>query len=639
MHISRFGIVFFFTCFSLVDGKACDEQLYVQSNWFKSLVYCSYLSDSVGLLACLNTTPWGTGSIPTLGANLVSVMTAGDSCAIDCIKPFVDSVHALITNSNFKSNCGAAWGSNSPVSLNSQSCMVVMNDILNQFNRCASNGYDIRTGLTSTRCLYEDFISILRDFTPYSRMLDLAAAQVPSSNYRFHVSAGFSSRLDAFDCGSCFDALYASLSILSDAISSTCKGDDKYKAACSSTLLGSILTSFGVCVGGFSMYTTKPNYCSSEQQAVSADLFRPYRSGVECVYLIRPGNLTPTYDCVGLYNGLVDSPQVPCTTCMIGALGNMLSQMQPACRTFGAYSQLCIKSFTGIDGMLAKFQLCAGFKLNTDDSSCFGYEWDQIVSLEAGYFAPLFIAGISQSTFNTAAAVIRTDISLRDIAVTVSNKTCLSCFNAFTADSWFLWSKNATTRSACTPNFFGDACFYDAGVEKIRNRFKACSGHALSPETYDRCTGSEVDKMSALTGEIFKIGISSTNADTVKEYIASQAIDTGIVSRSCGVCYMFFGSELVKLDHATKSVCDSYYTCSLMPSSNITQIRQGFFTCAGVEINVSADSSILVSTTPPPLSVISFVPLYAGNITSKDVLKNHSYTISILIAIIFIIRT
>lgn len=637
IRIMHFGIIHFLAIFSPAAASTCGEQLYIGPDLFLALVFCSYSTDSVALLTCLNTTPWGTGYVPSLGSNLVSEITAETPCALNCIFKFVDSVHGLITNSNFKSKCGEAWGPTSVATFNSQACMVVMYEMLTEFNRCASNGYDIRTGLATTRCLYADFIAILRDFTPYSHMLDLAAAQVPSANYRYHVSAGFSSRLNAFDCGSCFDSLYDSLLLVSDSISSICKGDEKYKAACSSTLLGSVLSSFGVCTGGFSMYTLKPSYCSAQQQAVSADLFRPYRSGVECVHLLQPGNYNPTYDCVGLYNGLVDSPQVPCTTCMISALGNILFQRQPACGTFGAYSQPCIESFTGINGMLAQFQLCAGFKLNTEDPSCFGFEWIEIVSLDAGYFAPLFIAGISQTTFNNAATVIRTDIALRDIESAVRNVTCLNCFNALTADSWFLWSKNATTRTACAPNLFSDTCFFDPGVEKIRNRFKACSGHDLLPETYDRCTNTEIENMSDLAGEIFKIGISSTNADSVKQYIATQVLDAGIVSRSCGICYMFFGSELVKLDDKTKSICDSYYTCTLVTSSNMTQIRQGFFTCAGIEINVSPDTSILVSTTPPPLSVVSFVPLYAGNVTTKGILNTCSFLIPmILFAIVLI---
>ena len=617
MHLV--GILILLINVSPYVATHCDSDNYGGPRWFNALVYCGYSTGSAGLLACLNTTPWGTGVIPAIGPNLLTEVNGGTQCAVNCVSPFVNAFNSGMSNAGFKTKCGSVWGSTTLAVLNSQACMQAMYDMLNKFNACASNGADLRTGLPTTRCLYDDFIGILRDYTPYIRLLDLAAAQVAPINYRAHVGVGFSTRLDSLPCAPCFDSLYGSLLALSSSISSTCQGDDKFKTTCSSTLLGPALVDFGVCAGGFSMYTLKPNYCTPEQQANSADLFLPYRSGVECVYLLRPGNYNPTYDCVGLYNGVVDAPQVPCTTCMINALGNILFQMnRPYCQAFGAYSQLCISSYTGLNGMLAQFQLCAGFKLITDNPSCAGFEWDQVLSSGAGYFASLFMEGIAAPSFNDAAAIIRTDISLRQTAIAVSNITCFTCFRAFTADSWFLWSKNITTRNTCAPNIFSDECFYDPGVTKIRNRFKACSGHELLPEHYNRCTEEEVASMAEFAGEIFKIGISSTSADPVKQYMASSVLDTGVISGLCGMCYIYYGTELVKLDDQTKTVCDSYYSCTLEQTGKMTQIRQGFFTCAGRELIVSSETSIVVSTTPPPYSVVSFVPLYAGNGTTKS---------------------
>lgn len=612
------GILLVFAHFSRSAATSCNASNYSGSKWFESLVYCAYQSGSVGLLACLTTTSWGSGIIPVVGPNLITEVGTPTPCALNCVFPFVDAFNAGSITGSIKSKCGASWSATSVATLNTQACMQAIYTLLNKFNTCAANGADLRTGLSTTRCLYDDFIAILRDFTPYIHMVDLAAAQVDKSNYRSQVAPGFSSRLDAFPCGVCFDSLYGSLLSLSAPISTTCQGDNKFNAACSSTLLGPALVNFGVCVGGFSMYTLKPNYCNAEQQALSADLFRPYRSGVECVYLLLLyPTYNPTYDCVGLYNGLVDSPQVPCTTCMINALGYILFQMQPYCKTFGAYSQLCINSYTGFNGMLAQFQLCAGFKLNTDDPSCSGFEWDQILSFDAGYFAPLFWGGITSHSFNEAAQIINTDISFTNTSIAISNITCTNCFKAFAADSWFLWSKNATTRSACAPNLFSDQCFFDAGVTKLRNRFKACSGHDLLPETYNRCTADEVNSMADKAGEIFKIGISSTSLDPIKQFIVSSVIDIGIVSRACGFCYMYYGTELFKLDDTTKAACDSYYSCTLVTTGNMTQIRQGFYTCAGLELVVSPETSVIEVATPPPYSVVSFVPLYTGNTTNS----------------------
>lgn len=637
--MQAYGILLILVHFSRSTAASCNANNYSGSSWYLSLIYCSYQSGSTGLLACLSTTSWGTGIIPAIGPGLIAEVGGNTPCALNCITPLVNALNVGLTTGSIKSKCGAVWSAASVATFNSQACMAALYALLNKFNACAANGADLRTGLPTTRCIYDDFIGILRDFTPYIYMIDLAAAQVAKMNYRSHVAPGFSSRLDSFPCGTCFDSLYDSLLALSAQISTTCQGDDKFNSPCSTVLLGQALANFGVCAGGFSMYTLKPSYCSAEQQSLSADLFRPYRSGVECVYLLlQYPTYNPTYDCVGLYNGLVDSPQVPCTTCMIAALGNILFQMQPYCRTFGAYSPLCINSYTGINGMLAQFQLCAGFKLNTNDPSCSGFEWDQILSLDAGYFAPLFWAGISSNSFNDAARVIDTDISFTNTSLAISNVSCSNCFKAFAADSWFLWSKNATTRSACAPNVFSDDCFFDAGVTKIRGRFKACSGQDLLPETYNRCTTDEVKNMADKAGEIFKIGISSTSIDPVKEYIVSSVIDSGMVSRSCGVCYMYYGTELFRLDDATKSACDSYYSCTLVTTGNMTQIRQGFYTCAGEELVVSPESSVIEMATPPPYSVASFVPLYTGNATNT---KSHQiqpkYAFSLLIACILLL--
>ena len=630
------GIILSVSCARSVDGTYCNAQDYSGLKWFNTLVYCSYSSGYDDLLNCLNTAPWGIGSVPEIGPNLITEVSSDSACAKRCIQPFVDTLNALLSVESVNVVCGASWVADSLISINSQACMALMYDVLNTFNSCAANGADIRTGLQSTRCMYNEYIAVLSDFTPYIALLDLAAAQVPINAYRLHVGPGFTSRLNILDCGVCFDSLYESLLDLSSSIETTCSGDDKFSSVCSTDLLGSALSEFSICVGGFTMFTAKPNYCTAEERAVSLDLFRPYRSGVECAPLLNLTNLTPTYDCVGLYNGMMDSPDVPCTICMISTLSSMEVEMTSACEIFGAYSKPCIDSFTAIDGMLANFQLCAGSELSTEDPSCIVSQWGELLEIGAGHFSPFFLAGISSPSFNEAAFVIQNDTYMANISRMITNLPCNNCYNAFAADSWSLWSRNATTRAACEQNIFSDTCFFDAGVQKIRGRFKNCSGHDLLPETYDRCTSDEIANMADLAGELFTIGISTHSPSVVKEFLITSGLATGVISSSCGFCYMYFGTELIKLDEDTKNLCESYYACTLTPSGNMTQIRQGFFTCAGSEIIVSPETSEVISTTPPPYSVVSFIPLYGGNGTSNDIAMLNSMPCILIILICFL---
>jgi hypothetical protein len=272
--------------------------------------------------------------------------------------------------------------------------------------------------------------------------------------------------------------------------------------------------------------------------------------------------------------------------------------------------------------MLENFSLCAGYDLNTDNPACPGFEWDQIVGNETARFGPIFLASIDATDRISAASVISTDPALIDISAATQNLTCTSCFNAFTTDIWQGWNYNSTMRSTCNLDPFSDTCFFDPYVTEARDRFTACSGHQIKPETYDRCTEDEIDEVgtSGISAMIFKHVVSITTTSDIVDYVQTILRTTDgeqIVSSSCSYCYIYFAREIFKLSYDIKKKCLSFNTCAF-EQADFDRIRLGFKTCSGFDIAVDDAASQMTSSTQAPFSVTTYMSInIAGGATTS----------------------
>jgi hypothetical protein len=276
-----------------------------------------------------------------------------------------------------------------------------------------------------------------------------------------------------------------------------------------------------------------------------------------------------------------------------------------------------------VGGMLENFSLCAGYDLNTDNPACLTFEWDQI-GADTAKFAPLLLASIEATDRASAAQVIHTDQALVKIsAASIHNITCSTCFDAYTTDIWSGWNFNSTMRATCTKDPFNDECYFDPYMSQARNRFVACAGHSIEPETYDRCTASEVKDLGTSSAMIFKNALAiTTTSDTLVDNVLSLV--TQYASPACSYCYIYFARQSFKLSTTVKAQCLSFNKCAFK-QPDFDRIRQGFKTCSGFDIAVDDELSQITSSTQAPFSVTTYVGInVAGGSRTRSVSSSYA---------------
>ena len=523
------------------------------TGWFTNLVYCGLTkTPSNGLsftdteiLACLNTLSGN----PVLNTNLQTAITTIPACAT-CIFQFVRDIYKLKATGT---SCAMTWIPVTTVaSWNSPLCLGDMYEAITAFNLCSNNGLDIRTGATSTRCAYSDYVKVERDFRPWPAMVQLAINNVAVTQYAAQVASFFPTQLAAMQCKTCYDALYTAMKNALGSGNTVCS-DSPYDSGCTSFLV-TALTMFGQCTGGLQMRIDSPIWCTDSEKDLVETVYRPYESLVACSVFHNPNTMAQFETCMRGYNGLVDLPATTCAPCFVSFVMAVLAQQSPTCAS-NPLAGPCIDSLNGYRGALPQFAMCAGYEMSTVQSGC-------TVAEQAGLparfksFLPMARASMSAFDLYSAAQLLVNDLSLSDLRIAITHLSCVNCFRAFLIDVWYLFFNSGTKMISCA-NLTSDGCKNQI-LKQILGRFVDCAGFNLNDDSPASCTVEEANNQ-ALAYNIATASIQYVNGtDFAVAFNDIYREAPGNLSYACQGCFKLFGIFVANLNPVQKQSCKGF---------------------------------------------------------------------------------
>ena len=524
------------------------------TGWFTNLVFCGLTKTPANRIeftnaeiqSCLTNM---NGNQQTLNSNLQTAISTLPACAT-CIFSFVRSVNKLPVTGT---SCSTTWiPVTSLASWNSPLCLGDLYEAISAFNSCANNGFDIRTGDVSTRCRYEDYVKVERDFRPWPAMVQLANNNVLVSQYAEQVGSFFPNQLASMPCKSCYDNLYASMKGSLGSGSKECS-TSPYDAVCTSFLIIP-LTLFGQCTGGLSMRTTSPYWCKSTEVDLVETVYRPYKSLVACSVFYNANTMGQFETCMRGYNGLVDLPATTCAPCFVTFVMTVLSQQSQSCSS-NPLSGPCVESLTGYRGALPQFAMCAGYDMSTTQNVCTLSEQTRLASKYKSYI-PMVRASMSAFNLLSAGQLLANDLSLSNLRVAVTHLTCGNCFRAFMIDVWQLVYNSGTKMNFCA-NPASDECEKQV-LKQVLGRFVDCAGFHLTNDSPAACTLVEASN-AVLASYVASKGLEYTNGtDFAVAFPDIYREVQGSISYMCQGCFKLFGIFVANLNSAQKEICRNF---------------------------------------------------------------------------------
>ena len=222
-HMIR-SVVFFASMLGHYTIRAADKCEYLTWAWYGTMVFGAYKTSGV-----INTSSELNNLLdeisvgkPVISGRLKNhLIGAGDTCAVDCILPFVNSVFDL--KSRIGSVCGysTTWDANSESNLKKSCSLVLFYDAIDIFNACASetSGYDVLTiqfsenpsQPISQRCSRDEFVAFELKHHPWVSMINKKAKGFLVDFYASSISASFNTDSTSLKCASYFNTLYSAL--------------------------------------------------------------------------------------------------------------------------------------------------------------------------------------------------------------------------------------------------------------------------------------------------------------------------------------------------------------------------------------------------------------------------------------------
>jgi hypothetical protein len=487
-------------------------------------------------------------------------------------------------------SCTTTWIPTSTVSnWNSGLCLGDVYEAITAYNACANNGLNIQTGQTSTRCDYEDYVSIERDYRPWPKMLTLAMSNTPVIEFAGKIATSFSNKLDTMNCRTCYYAIYTTMkTVLGSGANPVCANGAIFSDACRGAFLSN-LEIFSQCTGGLQMQTSKPISCTSDEIDIVETIYRPYQSLVACAVFGDPSRVDRFQTCMRQYNGFVDIPRVTCGACYDQFVSEVQATDSFTCKS-NPMANTCIADLSGYRGALMNFQICSGFAMNTQTSTCTVSE-QQPIGTEFNSYLSLVVATVGATGLQSAADIITQNPTLASLATTTAIINCRRCYRAFMLDVWVLFSNSGFARTACA-HLQSTIC-KTLVLGQILARFETCAGYPLHSDSMNECSATDARSVllaTAVTATALS-QVNSTGFLSLFPVMYQNLNRTVTVNDTCLGCYRYFGMSLADLTHDQKTTCNGLNNpvCFELIASPLANYKS----CSGYSFPVTQTAAFL----------------------------------------------
>ena len=385
--------------------------------------------------------------------------------------------------------------------LMSVACTAALAGVVDEFNACADNGLDISTGISATRCTLAEFRDLQMNYTPYESLATAAFGTDvanTSANADIIEAADLTDAIDALStpCQARFSALIDSLQLVTTANAASCFDESDLPAPLVEACLNDAdvatpVRTFATNSKGYQLSTITSTHC--DDSSLINDVLRPYRSLVACSNL-------PTYveqeECMNEVNGffsVVDST-VNCFPCYADYLAELYADeaSQEECGS-DPFDERCLMVQSLKGGPLYLFAMCAGFEMNTDDTTCSSQEkTDMGAPFET--YAHITTCALYPTALERSSCLANVH-PMYEGFLEGSTSGCLSCYWALMEDVAAYAASDANLARICRNPHTEDCMDAMTGVGKPLDRFTSCAGFDLVADSGLTCSDAEFNEI------------------------------------------------------------------------------------------------------------------------------------------------
>ena len=622
------------------EGEAaakCAGVSFGTTEWFDRLNYCGLLDPATPytastLKACATET--ASGTVPTLNADLVSILGGSTGCAT-CALTYAKSVAAL-KKDNPLSDCSTYDEMDNAV------CVRYLYDALTEFNECSGVGAtnDLRTGAVSTTCSYEDFYAWETKFRPLGEYI--------TKNYvstALAITSAISTRVPT-GCATCLTDFGTAINAQYSAVNTACAAgitSDCLK----STYVFAALNNLVVCTGGPSFRTgnevvpftgtwptgvvvTSAGQTCNDIGILYLNSYAVYEAFVTCAVDADSTTLQLFDTCVADFMtipAIHTANAYGCTDCIINLYNDIVAQAHAKCTSSGPFHADCVASLNGKWGAIDNFYYCTsgtygasvtGVRLSVEPTQCSADEIDAMTSAEMSYVS------IFEAIEELGEDKDEDSMNL----ITISGIACASCYSRLAADMYNLVQINPLVALICANAYTAECA---TALEDVLTTFETCSGFAATADSPFQCTATEITAIqaAAIVDASYNLALSSLS---VTQAVHSLDIQLDAIAEDLGtdlLCIHCFDNIMASIaalsDEELASCADlASIECLLVAGADLRE----FYSCAGFQFlsgsatqattnaPATGETTVAAVTTPAPGATTTTAETTAKSATS-----------------------
>ena len=548
-----------------------------------------------------------------LGTHLGDTTHDATHACTTCVLTLANAIVDLFENDTVSTSCET---------YSSTDCQFALYNVVDDFNACADNGLDIKSGISYSRCTLSEFRDLQMNFDIYETIAPIAMINsVPSIDKEIvYESAGLTEAVAALSapCALALDSFVDGLEAMTFLASPDCWISGVTPEAIpmdgdclEDSVLGGLLTAF-TGTHGFELRTVPSTHCTDAADiSMINETLRPYHALTKCA---TETLLVDQEACVSALNGLFDSvdSNLNCYPCFLNYMNDVAADeaMVTDCLVDPSKS-ICPLVGNLLNGPLYKFAICAGFEMNTDATKCTTVEKNHMGTAFLSY-TQLVTCGLF-TTASERLACLANVHPLNDGFMEDSTSGCLSCYWALVEDVQVMNAANPNLGLVCRNPFQAECKAALTGTGKPLDRFHECSGVRLVADSGIACTTPEFEALMDLNVPFESIVSYAFMFTTITEAfynfdtLLAAGMETGELEWAdipCVSCFYNLIQAGFDLSRADKEIC--YADIASTECSYVYGVAlETFYACSGHTVRFNEASTTTTTTTTTTAEAIT----------------------------------
>ena len=636
-----------------VDSYASEADSF---NWFASITQCAGTLRSLvpftasTLRDCIDELQSDT----ILSAYLDSTFREAEFACASCALNMANDLVALFESNYVREICFDEvseghvydWGHGS--NFISNTCQIYLRVVVEAFNACASNGLtvdvDVYTLAAPTRCTVLGFRDLQMNFNVYESLALAAFDTGYDSPYaEVYEAAGMTDLYESWseDCQLAFNTFIGDLTGITPEDEPECFDDednpDPFGAGCVDYLeedpesfSGFNANSDRGGPAGYDLSQVPSLHCTDTSQiSLINDFIRPYKALVHCAISVSAGTFLEYETCVNELNGFFESVDSTfnCFDCFVQYLTNVrLDDATSATCSADPLAPECVLVQNLMNGPLYKFAMCAGFELDTTDTSCV----DTSAGAPFETYTHFATCGLMDSVHARDACVA--NVHPIDAVLTGEEiGACSSCYSRLMQDFYVLNVENPQIGVVCQNPYTSDC---EEALAPALDRFTECSGIVLTADSGLVCSDAQFETIEDIPFEAviqfaFQADSITEAFYNFDEYVAAEMTQKDLTwdDIPCISCFYGLMEAGYNLSVADKEVC---YTSGITSGSCALVFGvplNTFYQCSGQRARFIE----VVQDPPPPITTTTTTTVAATTTTVSTTSKHSAISATIIV--------